>query len=64
MRARVEAIEAHTRRYIKQAGATDSTAQKIPDPIGPPPLLLVIPVVVHVIHSAQNQNLSDVIIRD
>ena len=64
MRARVEAIEAHTRRYIKQAGATDSTAQKIPDPIGPPPPLLVIPVVVHVIYSAQNQNLSDVIIRD
>ena len=57
----MEAIEAQTKRYIEAAGAT---AQR---PIGPPPPpapLVVIPVVVHVIYSAANQNLSDAIIED
>ena len=61
IKARVEAIEAQTKRYIAAAGAA---AQR---PIGPPPPpapLVVIPVVVHVIFNAANQNLSDAIIRD
>ena len=58
-KARLEAIEAQTQRYIEQAGLPDLTAQKV---IGPPQPLITIPVVVHVIYSAADQNLSDAVI--
>ena len=50
-KARLEAIEAQTQRYIEEAGLPDPTAQKAIGPLSP---LLVIPVVVHVIYSAAN----------
>ncbi len=57
----MEAIEAQTQRYIK---AVSATAQRPIGPPAPPAPLVVIPVVVHVIYSAANQNLSDAIIQD
>jgi hypothetical protein len=59
MRARRAAIEAQAQRYIEHLNPVDQAA-----PIGPPPPLVVIPVVVHVIYSAANQNLSDAIVKD
>ena len=59
MRARVAAIEAQTQRYIKEAGL--EVNRLLPGPAVP---LLVIPVVVHVIYGAADQNLSDAVIQN
>ena len=58
-KARLAAIEAQTQRYIEEAGLPDPTAQKAIGPLQP---LLTIPVVVHVIYSAADQNLSDAVV--
>lgn|GEM_PF-851144 len=58
VKKRLAAIEAHTQRYIEQAGSAAEAA-----PIGPPPPLLVIPVVVHVVYNTSAQNLSDGVIQ-
>ena len=64
MRERVEANEAHTRQYIEQARSAapaGTTAQK--GPIGPPPPLITIPVVVHNIYSNAAQFMSQAVIQ-
>jgi len=59
IKKRLAAIEMHAQRYVEQTGPLVQAV-----PIGPPPPLLIIPVVVHVVYSAPDQNLSDAIIQD
>ena len=58
VKARMEAIEAQTQRYIKDAAATGS--KEAPGTTRP---LVVIPVVVHVVWRNAVENLSDAVVQ-